>query len=47
MIATVHHINCGSPQAPPNPRVVCHCLLLEDEGGLALVDTGIGLLDMQ
>lgn len=26
---------------------MCHCLLLEDVAGLALVDTGIGLLDVQ
>lgn len=29
------------------PTVVCHCLLLEDETGLAIVDSGIGLLDVQ
>jgi glyoxylase-like metal-dependent hydrolase (beta-lactamase superfamily II) len=27
--------------------MICHCLLLEDERGLALVDTGIGLLDVR
>jgi glyoxylase-like metal-dependent hydrolase (beta-lactamase superfamily II) len=27
-------------------RVVCHCLLIEGEGGLALVDTGFGVEDM-
>ncbi len=26
---------------------MCHCLLLEDAAGLALVDSGIGLLDVQ
>lgn len=31
---------------PGYPTVVCHCLLLEDQAGLALVDTGIGLLDV-
>jgi glyoxylase-like metal-dependent hydrolase (beta-lactamase superfamily II) len=41
----VHHINCGFLHAPPNPRATCHCLLLEDRNGLALVDTGIGLQD--
>lgn len=44
-MTTVHHINCGWLHAPPNPRASCHCLLLEDPAGLALVDTGIGLLD--
>jgi glyoxylase-like metal-dependent hydrolase (beta-lactamase superfamily II) len=46
-MTTIHHINCGSLHAPPNPKAICHCLLLEDEYGLALVDTGIGLLDVQ
>lgn len=41
----VHHVNCGFLHAPPNPRVVCHCVLLEDPSGLALIDTGIGLRD--
>jgi glyoxylase-like metal-dependent hydrolase (beta-lactamase superfamily II) len=46
-MTTVHHINCGWLHAPPNPRASCHCLLLEDAGRLALVDTGIGLLDAE
>lgn len=46
-MTTVHHINCGSLRVPSNPQVPCHCLLLEDKHGLALVDTGIGLLDVQ
>lgn len=41
----VHHINGGTLLVPPYPTVPCHCLLLEDARGLALVDTGIGLLD--
>lgn len=41
----VHHIRCGTLHAAPNPVAICHGLLLEDPGGLALVDTGIGLLD--
>jgi glyoxylase-like metal-dependent hydrolase (beta-lactamase superfamily II) len=32
-------------QPAPGVRIACHCLLLEDERGLALVDTGIGLHD--
>ena len=44
---TIHHINCGTLLVPNFPTVVCHCLLLEDQTGLALVDTGIGLLDVQ
>lgn len=41
----IHHINCGILRSPDHPRIPCHCLLLEDEAGLALVDTGIGLGD--
>ena len=43
----IHQINCGTLLVPNFSTVVCHCLLLEDESGLALVDTGIGLLDVQ
>lgn len=43
----IHHLNCGTLHAPPNPAAACHCLLLEDASGLALVDTGIGLLDVR
>ncbi len=43
----VHHINCGSMQASPSMRAICHALLLQDKNGLALVDTGVGLLDTQ
>ena len=42
----LHHLNFGWLHAPPNPKISCHCLLLEDPAGLALVDTGIGLLDV-
>ncbi len=44
---TVRHLNCGWLHAPPGPRASCHCLLLETSTGLALVDTGIGLLDVR
>lgn len=42
----VHHLNCGVLHVPPGPRAACHCLLLERDGRLALVDTGIGLEDI-
>lgn len=29
------------------PRMVCHCVLVETSGGLILVDTGIGTLDIE
>lgn len=43
----VHHLNCGWLHAPPNPRASCHCLLLEEQNSLALIDTGIGLGDVR
>lgn len=42
----VHHLNCGVLHAPPSPAASCHCLLLEHEGRLTLIDTGIGLQDI-
>jgi glyoxylase-like metal-dependent hydrolase (beta-lactamase superfamily II) len=42
----IHHLNCGLLHAPPDPPAACHCLLLERDGRLALVDTGIGLVDV-
>lgn len=45
-MVTIHHINCGTLHVPTFPTVVCHCLLLQDGDHLALVDTGIGLLDV-
>lgn len=46
-MTVIHHINCGSMHAPPSAKAICHCLLLEDPGGLALIDTGVGLLDVR
>lgn len=46
-MTTIHHINCGTLVVPPYPTVVCHCLLLEQDKQLALVDTGIGLRDVR
>lgn len=47
----VHHLDCGTmcPFAWLSgvPRMVAHCLLVETAEGLALVDTGFGLLDVQ
>jgi glyoxylase-like metal-dependent hydrolase (beta-lactamase superfamily II) len=47
MMSSLHHINCGFLHVPPNPKVTCHCLLIEDRRGLALIDTGIGMLDIK
>lgn len=43
---TIRHVNAGWLEAPPNPRVCCHCLLISDGRSAALVDTGIGLADV-
>lgn len=43
----VHHINSGTLLVEGYPTVVCHCLLLEAEEGLVLVDSGIGLADVR
>ena len=54
----VHHLNCGTmrplggklidgrPGVFRRATMVCHCLLVETNDGLALVDTGIGLGDI-
>lgn len=54
----IHHLNCGcmcplggalfdgfSPGL--TARLVCHCLLIETEQGLILIDTGFGTRDVQ
>lgn len=48
----IHHLSCGTlcPVAGrlvnDTGSLVCHCLLVELEDGLMLVDTGLGLADM-
>lgn len=51
----VHHLNCGTmrpaggglldgqPGSLRRAELVCHCLLIETDAGLVLVDTGFGL----
>ena len=53
----IHHLNCGTC-CPPGGRlfdgttdgalghIVCHCLLIESDAGLILVDTGFGTRDI-
>lgn len=53
----IHHLNCGTC-CPPGGRLfdgqsgeaaahlVCHCLLIESDAGLVLVDTGFGTKDV-
>lgn len=54
----VHHLNCGC-MCPVGgaifdgfsrgwkARLVCHCLLIETDRGLVLIDTGFGVQDIQ
>lgn len=51
----IHHLNCGSmcpiggklfPKFFPQ-EIVCHCLLIEGDDRLILIDTGIGTQDIK
>ena len=54
----IHHLNCGTC-CPPGGRLfdgttdaalghlVCHCLLIESDDGLILIDTGFGVQDVE
>ncbi|UPT65888.1 MAG: MBL fold metallo-hydrolase [Sphingobacteriales bacterium JAD_PAG50586_3] len=46
MINKIHHLNCATLR-PLGKKVICHCLLLETDTGLILVDTGLGMQDVQ
>ncbi len=55
----VHHLDCvslcppggrwfdGRSKVLGRSRLVCHCVLVETDGGLLLVDTGLGLNDVR
>ena len=54
----VHHLNCGCMcpvggalfdgfSRGPTARLICHCLAIETEEGLVLVDTGFGVRDIE
>lgn len=55
----VHHLNCatmcplggrllsGEGSLSGAARLVCHCLLIETDHGLVLVDSGLGLADVE
>lgn len=54
MIYKVHHLHCGTmcPVCAPlfgqkgfKADLICHCLLIETDKGLVLVDTGLGIQD--
>ena len=53
----IHHLNCGTccpvggrlfdgKSDGPLGQLVCHCLLIESEAGLVLIDTGFGTKDV-
>jgi glyoxylase-like metal-dependent hydrolase (beta-lactamase superfamily II) len=42
----IHHLNCAEIQSAASAGAIGHCLLLEYENVLILVDAGIGLLDI-
>ena len=43
----IHHLNCVKIVSPVNDNICGHCLLIQENDKLILVDTGIGLLDIQ
>lgn len=43
----IHHLNCLEIQSPAYGRAIGHCLLLEAQDRLILIDPGIGLIDTQ
>jgi glyoxylase-like metal-dependent hydrolase (beta-lactamase superfamily II) len=54
----IHHLNCGcmcplggrlmdGVSRGPTATLVCHCLLVETDRGLVLVDTGFGMRDVE
>ena len=59
MSAKIHHLNCGTmcPHGRrlmagegslfENAELCCHCLLIEADQGLVLVDTGMGIRDVR
>ena len=44
----VHHLNCATmcPAGGLVAPLVCHCLAIETEAGVVLVDTGLGMHDL-
>ncbi len=53
MTSRIHHLNCGTMRPPAArvprfmpPELVAHCLLVEQDSGLTLVDTGFGADDV-
>lgn len=59
MALKIHHLNCGTlcphgaslinghGHLTDTAKLVCHCLLIESNDGLVLVDTGFGIADVK
>ena len=45
-MAKIHHLNCVKIESPMG-SAIGHCLLIEENGNLTLVDSGIGLSESQ
>lgn len=54
MIYNIYHLHCGTmcPVCAPlfgqrglKANIICHCLLVETDRGLVLIDTGLGIQD--
>lgn len=42
----IHHLNCVKVSIPMNDDVIGHCLLIEEDDNLLLIDTGVGVQDV-
>ena len=42
----IEHFNFGWLHRPPLPPASCHCLVVQTETGVVLIDTGIGMHDV-
>ncbi|AZA83248.1 MBL fold hydrolase [Chryseobacterium lactis] len=43
----IHHINCVKITIPMNDDVIGHCLLIQEDDKLLLIDTGLGIQDVE
>lgn len=41
----IHHLNCVEIKSPTGDRAIGHCLAIEEEQSVVLIDAGVGLLD--
>lgn len=42
----IEHLNFGWLHKPPLPPASCHCLMVQADNGVVLIDTGIGMQDV-